>query len=185
MRNGYLIHDTATAPKASRPLLEAIKERNGFVPNCLSALATSPVTLQGYLALDGQIAQSGFSGEEQNIIYLAVARENACPYCVAAHTAFAKMAGMPEQEVQNLRIGKHLEDSKLEVLHDFTAKLVRNNGDVEEADVQQMLDAGYDRSQLLEIILFVAIKAIGAYANRLMGTDLDEMLQSDAWNRVA
>lgn len=185
MRNGYQIHNETSAPQASRPLLESIQEANGFVPNCLGALANSPVALQGYLALDQQIGQSSFSPQEQNVIYLAVARENACPYCVAAHSAFAKMAGLSEPTVQRLRTGVDLEDTRLQALHEFTSRLVRCQGNVDEADVQTMLEAGYRREQILEIILFVAIKTIGAYANRLMGTDLDEMLKPDAWSEVA
>lgn len=185
MRNGYSIYTESDAPQPSRPLLAAIREGSGFVPNCLGALATSPVALQGYLALDTQIGQSRFSEEEKGVIYLAITRENACPYCVAAHSAMAKMSGVDNTVVQSIREGRPLAERKLETLHSFTANLVRSRGEVDEADVQAMLDAGYDRGQLLEIILFVAIKAIGAHANRLMGTDLDEMLLPEKWSRVA
>ena len=185
MRNGYRIYTETDAPHASRPLLSSIREHSGFVPNCLGALASSPVALLGYLSLDNQIARSRFSEEEKGVIYLAITRENACPYCVAAHSAMAKMSGIDNTVVQAIREGRPLAERKLETLHRFSAKLVRARGEVDEADVQAMLDVGYEREQLLEIILFIAIKAIGAHANRLMGTDLDEMLLPEKWSRVA
>ena len=45
------IHSPETAPEASRPFLEKSKERFGFSPNILGALAESPAALEGYISL--------------------------------------------------------------------------------------------------------------------------------------
>lgn len=41
----------ATAPEASKPLLENIQKSLGFIPNLMAIFANNPIVLQGYLAL--------------------------------------------------------------------------------------------------------------------------------------
>ena len=49
----------ATAPEASRPMLEKVQKSLGFIPNLMAAFANNPTVLEGYLALGaGTLPQS-------------------------------------------------------------------------------------------------------------------------------
>ena len=42
----------ATAPEASKPVLEKIQKSFGFIPNLMATFANSPAVLKGYLAIE-------------------------------------------------------------------------------------------------------------------------------------
>jgi len=184
MKNGYQIYGENTAPLASSGLLSQVREHYGFIPNALGAMAVSPKALEAYMALDKMVKETTFSDVERNIVLLAVSREGQCAYCVTAHTVFAEMDGVPEAMIEALRNNQPLQDPKLEALHSFAAKVVANNADVDESDIQAFLDNGYTREQALEIILIHANKSIAMQANRIMGTDLDKALQPKQWKLI-
>ena len=47
MKNGFIVHDIDTAPQASRPILQAVKDAWGFAPNLHRTLAESPAAPAG------------------------------------------------------------------------------------------------------------------------------------------
>lgn len=185
MKNGFRIHDDRSAPAESHALLNQAQAHYGFIPNAIGAMAESPPVLQAYLTLDGLLSKTAFTDAERHVLLLAITREFECSYCVAAHSAFAKMAGLPAEQVEQLRRGKPLTDPRLEKLHRFAGKMVASHGEASDADVQALLAAGYTRRHVLEVLLLMANKLIAVYANRLMGTDLDAALQGEAWTRAA
>ena len=63
----------ATAPEASRPVLEYSQKSFGVIPNLLAILANNPTVLQGYLRLDALFEKGSFTPREQQLILLAVA----------------------------------------------------------------------------------------------------------------
>jgi uncharacterized peroxidase-related enzyme len=185
MKNGYQIHTDQTAPADSRALLGQAQAHYGFIPNAIGAMAESPAVLEAYLTLDGLLDKTDFTDAERHVLMLAITREYECSYCVAAHSAFAKMAGLSPDEVEHLRRDQPLDDPRLELLHRFAAKAVASHGEMSNADVQNMLAAGFTRRQVLEVLLLIANKLIAVYANRIMGTDLDAALQGETWTRAA
>src|ERR1700712_5067306 len=80
----------ATAPEASKPVLEGIQKAFGFIPNLMATFANNPAVLQGYLALDGAFEKGSFTPVERQVILLSASVENDCNYCVAAHSTIAK-----------------------------------------------------------------------------------------------
>jgi len=185
MQNGYQIYDTHTANDTARAVLEQVKQHYQFIPNALGAMVESPEAVRAYLSLDELVAENSLSEEQRHVVFLTIAREYNCSYCVAAHTAFAQMGKVDNNHIQGLREGATLSEPKLEVLQQFVSKLVRSDCHVSEQDVREFLGHGYTRQQILEIITMMANKLIAVFANRVMGTDLDEALQPLRWSRVA
>ena len=68
----------ATAPEASKPVLENIQKAFGFIPNLMATFANSPTVLQGYLAMDGVFEKGTFTPVERQVILLAASEENSC-----------------------------------------------------------------------------------------------------------
>ena len=185
MKNGYRIYDAGTAPVAAQPLMKTAVEHYGFVPNAIGAMAESPETLSGYLTLDDLACRTSLTGTERHVALLAITRELECPYCVAAHSAFAKMADLPEDTVSRLRNGLPLDDSRLAALQEFITILIRKRARLSEEEHSAFLQVGYSHRNVLELILLVANKTIAVYSNRVMGTDLDAALAAEKWESVA
>ncbi|NIR44231.1 MAG: carboxymuconolactone decarboxylase family protein [Gemmatimonadetes bacterium] len=180
----FTIHTIDSAPADSKELLEDAKDQFGFVPNLLGELAAAPTALRAYMTLNGFLEETSFSPVEQQLIITAVSVANSCEYCVAAHSAGLKQAGLPDEEIDAVREGRSLSDSKLEALRQFVARVVENRGFIEESDLQDFVDAGYSRDQFYEVLVGVAMKTLSNYTNHIAETPLDEQLEPFAWEPV-
>lgn len=171
------------ADSPSRERLEEAKQRLGFIPNMYGAMANSPGLLDTYVhGYNLFRSQSGFTPAEQEVVFLAISRENGCTYCVAAHSFIAdKMSGVPAPVTDAIRDGRRIADPKLAALHDFARLMVQKRGLPSTADVAAFLAAGYSEKQVLEIVLAIAVKTLSNYANHLFHTKVDAVFASRIW----
>lgn len=93
------------ASPEAQPIFDRLKAAMGRVSNLYAAQSDSPRGLRAKLALDRELSQGVFNGLPKEVIALAVAQVNGCNYCLAAHTAVAKMRGASEAETLNFRRG--------------------------------------------------------------------------------
>lgn len=149
----------------------------GFVPNMYGVMANSPGLFDTYVhGYERFRTLSGFTPAEQEVVLLAVSRENGCTYCVAAHSFIAdKLSGVPEAVSDAIRDGQPIPDARLAALHDFTRTMVAKRGLPDKTDVDAFLDAGYSERQILEIVLAIAVKTLSNYANHLFHTPVDDV----------
>lgn len=180
----FTIHTAANAPAASQPLLTAVGQKYGFVPNLFGALAEAPSALGAYIELGGALENSSLNAVEQQVVLIATSVENGCEYCVAAHSLVAKhMIKADEAIVNALRFKTAIPNAKLQALAEFTRAVVATRGNVGEKKVEAFLAAGYNKQSVLEVVLGVAMKTLSNYANNLMHTPLDAAFQPEAWER--
>ncbi|MFZ3175130.1 MAG: carboxymuconolactone decarboxylase family protein [Thiobacillus sp.] len=174
--------DSEADPLAADRLREA-QAKLGFVPNMYGVMANSPGLFDTYVhGYEHFRALSGFTPAEQEVVLLAVSRENGCTYCVAAHSFIAdKMSGVPEAVTNAIRDGQPIPDARLAALHDFTRTMVIKRGLPDKAEVEAFLGAGYSERQILEIVLAIAVKTLSNYANHLFHTPVDAMFAGRAW----
>lgn len=178
----YRVHTAETAPEKSKPILDQVKQKYGFTPNLIGVLAEAPAAAKGYAVVAEAFEASSLSPVEQQVVLLSVSFENACHYCMAAHSTVAGMVGMPEDVLEALRNGRKIErDPKLETLRATTRKLVEKRGWLEDSEVQAFLDAGYTQGQLLEVLVGVAQKTISNYTNHLAQTPVDDQFAGQKW----
>ncbi len=177
----FTIHSTETAPAASRPLLEEARSKFGFVPNLIGLMAEAPATVKAYLALGEALAETSFTPVEQQVIALAVSSENECTYCMAAHSAIARMAGMSEADLEALREGRPMADDRLEVLRRYVTAVIRTRGWPSAEHQATFKTAGYTTAQTLEVLVGVAMKTLSNYVNHLADTPLDSQFAGFAW----
>ena len=95
--------ETATDEQAE--LYAAITAKLGMVPNFLKVLANSPSALRAFLGLHGIADEGSLDPMTRERIALTVAEKNACEYCVSAHTAIGRKAGLSSAEVEANRAG--------------------------------------------------------------------------------
>jgi len=179
--SSFRIHDIDTAPEASRPLLENSAKAFGRIPNLHAVMAESPEHLEAYKTLHALFERSSLSKVERNVVWMTINVENACHYCVPAHTAIALMQGVDADIVDALRSGTALKDARLEALRQFTLAIVRQRGQLEETQVAQFLGAGFTQRHILDVLLGLAQKTMSNYANHLAGTPVDEAFAKFEW----
>jgi len=170
-----------TAPSASKSLLEQTQKNFGFIPNLIGVMASSPTVTKAYLSVADIFSKSSLSATEQQIVLLTVSHYHECGYCMAAHTAIAGMQNVENSVVNAIRDNVIIEDNKLEALRNFTRLLIDKRGWVDDADVQVFLDAGYETSQALDILVGVAQKTLSNFTNHLAKTPLDDAFTEVAW----
>jgi len=181
----FTIHDENTAPEESKELLIAAKKQVGFVPNLHGIMAEAPGLLNGYRALNDYFLKSSLNKEEKTVVWQAINVEHSCHYCVPAHTAIAKGMKVDDAISDALRNETPLADPKLEALRSFTLSVVRERGAVDDAAVQTFLDAGFNKRQILEVVLGVAMKTMSNYTNHLADTPLDAAFAPLEWEKAA
>ncbi|AXO14427.1 carboxymuconolactone decarboxylase family protein [Thalassospira indica] len=161
------------APEASQPLLEGVNKMLGSVPNLFRLTANSPAALEGYLGLNGGLAKGALDPQTRERIALAVAQLNGCDYCLSAHTYLGKnIAKLDDAEIAANRNGTS-SDQKADAAVRFAVALVKNRGQVSEADVSAAKLAGYGEAELVEIVAHVALNTLTNYLNEAFDTPID------------
>lgn len=161
------------APEASRPALEAVNKQLGSVPNLFRITATSPATLSGYLSLNSALAGGSLSAQNRERIALAVAEVNGCQYCLAAHQYLGtNLARLSSDEIEANRRGTSTNTTAAAAV-EFAVKVVRNRGQVSDADLQAVREAGFTDAEIVEIVGHVALNTLTNYLNEVLGTEID------------
>jgi uncharacterized peroxidase-related enzyme len=163
----------AAAPAAAQPLLNAVEQQLGLVPNLFRLVANSPASLEGFLGLFGGLGRGTLPAPTRERIALAVAQINGCDYCLSAHTYLGKnVAKLDDAEIAANRKGAS-NDSKADAAVRFAAKIARERGHVDEADLKAVRNAGYSDAEILEIVGHVALNTLTNYFNEVAKTDID------------
>ncbi len=178
--NPFTTHTIESAPVGSKPILEAVKGKFGFIPNLLGGLAEAPNVLKAYLDLDSITSQGTLSAVEKQVVLISASLVNSCEYCVAAHSVISDMQKLPTDVIEAVREDKPIADTRLEALRQFTKVVVSKRGWACDSSVNAFLAAGYTKAQVLEVVLSVAQKTLSNYANHILRTPIDEAFKPRA-----
>ena len=181
----FELYDESTAPEASKELLEDSKNSFGMIPGLHAVMAEAPGLLEAYKTVHELFANSSFDKDELTVVWQTVNVEHNCHYCVPAHTAIANSMGVDDAISEALRNETPLPNARLEALRDFTLSVVRGRGNVDDAEVQAFLDAGFTKRQILEVVLGVSQKVMSNYTNHLANTPVDRPFQKFDWQKAA
>lgn len=103
--SGISLVDPSHAPADVKPLLDVVQAQLGATPTFVRVLANSPAALEGFLGLFTIAGEGVLDGRTRERIALAIAGQNSCQYCVSAHTALGRGAGLDEAELIAARSG--------------------------------------------------------------------------------
>ena len=164
--------DPKTAPAPAKALLHAVQAQLGVTPNFSRVLANSPKALEGFLGLYGAAACFALDKATQERIALAVAEGNACEYCVSAHTAIGRHAGLTNDEMAlNRRGGSG--DAKAAAVVAFAKALNDNVGAVTSAEFDAARAAGLTDAEIVEVIAVVALNVFTNILGKAVRVDID------------
>lgn len=169
----------------SQEILENAKKSLGFVPNMYSVMSNNTSLLDAYsYSYTSFRENSGFTSVEQEVVFLSVAYENQCNYCMAAHSFVGdKMSGVPTEITDAIREGTALPDAKLSALSTFTRLITSTRANVRKEDITTFLNAGYNENAVLAVITGVGVKTFSNYINHIVNTPLDEMFSERKWSK--
>lgn len=164
--------DPSGAQGQTKQLFDAVKGMLGVVPNMMRQMAASPAVLEGYLALAGALGRGALPPRVREQLALDVGEANGCEYCVSAHTALGRRAGLSDEEVIDSRRGGSA-DPKTAVLLRFARTLVEARGRITDADVARVRDAGWNDAAIAEVVAHVALNVFTNYFNNVAATEID------------
>jgi len=164
--------DPKSASGETRQLLDTVQASLGVTPNFIRILANAPKALEGFLGLYG--AAGGFSLDKamQERIALAVAEGNACDYCVSAHTAIGRHAGLSNAEMLLNRQGGS-NDAKAATTVAFARALNDNLGNVTAEEFDAARKAGLIDAEIVEVISLVALNIFTNILGKATRVEID------------
>lgn len=166
------IVDPNTATGDARRLLDAVQSQLGVTPNFIRVLANSPKALEGFLGLYGALGGISLDKAMQERIALGTAEGNACEYCVSAHTAIGRHAGLSNAEMLLNRQGTAGE-AKAAAIVAFARALNDNLGEVTPAEFDAARAAGLTDAEIVEVIAVLALNIFTNIIGKATRVDID------------
>lgn len=168
-----------SAPPDSRPRIDRVIARNGFLPNLVAVLANAPVALETYLTVGEINARASLTLAEREVVQIIAAGIHGCEFCVSGHTALAvKAAGLGRKTVLALQQRGTTGDARLDAVADFTRAVIVSRGNVGDGELAAFLLAGFTEAQALEVVLGVSLATLCNFANNLARNDINAELQA-------
>ena len=164
--------DRAAATGPVRTVFDQIHGAFGATPNMFRAVANSPAALQSMWAAFGALGSGVIGTALGEQIAVAVANRNACDYCLAAHTALGRKAGVSGDDLAAAQSGESADPRTAAVLR-FALKLVNERGQVDATDVQALRDHGWSDEHIVEIVAHVALNLFTNYVNVALAVPVD------------
>jgi uncharacterized peroxidase-related enzyme len=161
-----------TANPEQQALLDAVQSKLGMVPNFLGILAQSPDALTAFLGLHSISEQGQLDPQTRERIALTVAQGNSCEYCVSAHTAIGKSAGLSSDEIAANRAGSSLE-TKAAAAVEFARALNAHLGEITQAEFDAVKEAGYSDAEIVEIITHVGLNIFSNIIGKATRVEID------------
>jgi AhpD family alkylhydroperoxidase len=133
----------------------------------LTALSAAPWILEHSPLLQrSMFTRRYFDHELADMVGLVVSQDNSCRYCFAAQRSLLRVLGFPQERItqleQDLRM-LQLEPKERAAL-EFARRLSRSSPLLAADDTKPLLDAGFSREEVAELVAQVAVMI---YFNRI------------------
>lgn len=161
-----------SANPEQKALLDAIQSQLGMVPNFLKVVANSSDALKAFLGLHKIAGSGSLDPQTRERIALALAEQSACQYCVSAHTAIGRKAGLDSPEIEANRAGTS-QDTKAAAAVVFARALVEHTGEVTNGEFAAVRNAGYSDAEVVEIITHVALNLFTNIVGKASRVEID------------
>lgn len=140
--------------------------------NIFRSMANSPAVLDSYLKFSGAMGSAKLDVKAREAVALAVSQANRCEYCLSAHTAIGKGAGLDDASIKDARLGRS-KDRKTQAAVTLARAIVEKRGNVNDQDVKSARDAGLDDGELAEVVGTVVQTLFTNYFNHMNQTEVD------------
>lgn len=168
------IHPTTidTAPEATRPLLEGLQKGLGMVPALFATIGRSPESLRFVLDATSTLAGGRLSAREIELVNLATSELNGCAYCVSAHVALGKRAGLSQDDIDAAREARAATPREAAILR-LVRRVVRTGGGGAGTELAGAREAGLTDAEVIEVLAHVALKTFTNTVALVAQTEID------------
>ncbi len=167
----FSVPTRANVSANNQAIFDNLQKGLGFVPNLYATFAYSETALGDYLTLQNR--KSSLKAKEREIINLVVSQVNGCIYCQSAHTALGKMNGFTEDQILDIRGGEASFNEKFDALAKFVKETTINRGKPSHTTVDALFAAGYDKANLVDILIVIGDKIISNYFHGITQIPID------------
>jgi AhpD family alkylhydroperoxidase len=161
---------------SSQASFDSLQKAIGMVPNLYASIAYSENGLSRYLAFQG--GKTSLNNREKEAVNLVVSEVNGCRYCQSAHTAIGKMNGFTEADTLDLRAGVS-KNPKLNALVGLAKEITEKKGRISDPTLEAFYEAGYNKGNLVDVILLISDKIAMNYLHNLTNVDIDFPLAAE------
>jgi alkylhydroperoxidase family enzyme len=175
------LHTIDSAPLKSKALLQSSIDNFGWIPNQSAYMAESPSLLGAYQRAHDLVIESSLSEEEKAVVWMTTGVENGCSYTIQAHAFIALSKGVDQSVVEALAHQPGRLNTRLQALREFTLEVINCRGRLSVTAVQDVLEAGFSKQNMLDVVLAVAQKNMSTILNSIAGTEIDARFKWDAF----
>jgi AhpD family alkylhydroperoxidase len=158
---------------AGRLLRKVGEARGGTVPNMFKVMANSAWTLEGYLAMSGNLGQGTLEARIGKMVTLATAELNGCGYCTSANTAMAVKSGVLREDEAFAARKLEGDDEKSNAALAFTQEVWEKRGKVSDETMEALNAAGFDDEQVIELLATIVTATLTNYISNVAKQDLE------------
>lgn len=162
--------ESANGP--TKNVFESVAKQMGTVPNIIATMANSVPATNAYLEFNQSLSRGSLPAKLREKIALTVGESNQCNYCLAAHTFLGKGLGMTDAETLDARAGQS-NDAREQSALAFSRKVVSERGALTDEDIAEVRRAGYNDSEIVEIVANVVLNIFTNYFNHVANTEVD------------
>ncbi len=163
--------DKSQASPKSQPIMAELESKKMLL-NIFRGMANSPAVLDSYLKFSGALRDGKLDGKTREAIALVVSQANRCDYCLAAHTALGKNAGLDDRAIHDARLGRS-SDRKTGAAVALAQKVLSSNGKISDADAGAARSGGLDDGEIAEVVANVVLTLFTNYFNLVNQTEVD------------
>ncbi|MEP6737642.1 MAG: carboxymuconolactone decarboxylase family protein [Chryseolinea sp.] len=161
-------------------IYDTLEKAIGFVPNLYAEFAHSETALNTFLG--AQNAKSSLTAKEKESISLVVSQVNECNYCLSSHSVAAHRNGLTDDHILEIRRGSASFNAKLNALVKLAKSISETNGHADPEIVDDFIEAGYNKGNLIDVIMLVGIRSITNYVYAITKPEIDWPLASELEN---
>ena len=162
------------ASDEARALLEADRERLGYVPTFGRVFAQHPAVYSAWQELNGAI-KAEMSLRRYELVTLAAARRLRSSYCSLAHGSVLLQQFLDRDELRRVALDHGdagLDEVDVAVM-DLAEKVVDDATSVTEEDVQRLRDLGLTDKDVLDVVLAAAARCFFSKTLDALGAEPD------------
>ncbi|MGH8014807.1 MAG: carboxymuconolactone decarboxylase family protein [Candidatus Zixiibacteriota bacterium] len=142
--------------ESAEVLLKQFKEREEVITNLVKVIANSTPVLGAYVTVQRTLGLCSLESKDYQRIGLAVAEACKSEYCLATHTAYARVLGMTADEIRDSRNASSI-NPKIDTALKFCQSVIDRKGHVTNREIEELRRAEISDKQIVEIIALASL----------------------------
>lgn len=160
------------APPESQRYFDYFISRLGMMPNLYAVMASHEPSLSAYLQL--QQRKRLLTRQETEVVSLVVSAMHEADYCLAHHAMIARLNGLTDFQMAEIRAGTAAFDEKLGALARLVYNILSKKAKPDEAIVENFYRVGYEFGHLMDVVITIAENVISNIVSNTLRLPADD-----------